>query len=137
MSGTVTKPLPVPTPESAEYWAGAARGELLIQRCTSCGRHQFYPRIVCAACASRHIEWVRATGSATVRSFTIVRRPVSEAYAAEVPYVVALVTLDEGPTLMTNLIDCEPAAVRIGMRVAVRFEPWTQAITVPKFAPID
>lgn len=137
MSESAVKPAPVPSPETAEYWAGATRGELLIQRCTTCGRHQFYPRALCTACSSREVEWVRSKGLATVRSFTVVRRPVSDAYAAEVPYVVALVELEEGPTMMTNLIECDPAAVRIGMRVSVRFDTWAPSVTVPKFAPVD
>lgn len=136
MSDVPAKPAPVPTPETAEYWAGAARQELLIQRCKACGRHQFYPRVLCTSCSSRDVEWVRAKGTATVRSFTVVRRPVSEAYAAEVPYIVALVALDEGPTMMTNIIGCAPENARVGMRVSVRFEDWTESITVPKFTPM-
>jgi uncharacterized protein len=137
MSGPAAKPVPVPTSETAEYWAGARRHELLIQRCRACGRHQFYPRALCTACSARDVEWVRASGLATVRSFTVVRRAVSEAYAAEVPYIAALVSLDEGPVMMTNIIDCAAGDVRIGMRVAVRFERWTEDITMPKFAPVS
>jgi len=135
MSDTPAKSIPVPSPETAEYWVGAKRRELLIQRCNACGRRQFYPRVICTNCSSRNVGWVRATGLATIRSFTVVRRPVSEAYAAEVPYIVALVVLDEGPTMMTNIIDCAPQDVHIGMRVSVRFEDWTEDITLPKFAP--
>ena len=137
MSDAMTKPLPEPTPDSAEYWARAVRGELMIQRCRACARHQFYPRMVCAACSSREIDWVRAAGTATVRSFTIVRRPVSEAFAAQVPYVVALVALDEGPVMMTNIVGCAPERVRIGMRVTVAFERWSDTVTVPQFTLLE
>lgn len=135
MSDAPAKSIPVPSPETAEYWAGAKRRELMIQRCRACGRHQFYPRVICTNCSSRDVEWVRAGGLARVRSFTVVRRPVSEAYAAEVPYIVALVALDEGPTMMTNIVECSPESVHIGMRVSVRFEDWTEEIALPKFAP--
>lgn len=91
--------------------------------------------MLCTACSSREVEWVRARGLAAVRSFTVVRRPVSEAFAGDVPYVVALVVLDEGPTLMTNIIDCKPDELRIGMRVSVRFEKRAPAILLPQFAP--
>jgi uncharacterized OB-fold protein len=70
-----------------------------------------------------------------VLSFTIVRRPVSPAFAGEIPYVVALVTLDEGPTMMTNIVGCAPDQVEIGMPVEVTFEDWTEEISIPKFRP--
>jgi uncharacterized protein len=136
LSDTAGKPIPEPTHETAEYWAGAARQQLMIQRCKMCGRHQFPPRMLCTACSSREVEWVRAQGLATVRSFTIVRRPVSEAFAADVPYIVALVVLDEGPTLMTNIIDCKLEDLRIGMQVRVCFEKRTVTVTLPQFTPI-
>lgn len=82
------------------------------------------------------MEWVKASGRATVLSFTIVRRPVSPAFAADVPYVVALVTLEEGPAMMTNIVGCDPEAVRIGMAVEATFEDWTEEISIPKFRPI-
>lgn len=135
MSGTPGRILPVETPETVEYWAGCRQGELRVQRCRACARHQFYPRVLCTACASRDLEWVRCGGRATVRTFTIVQRPVSEAYAADVPYVVALVVLEEGPSLMTHVVDCPPEAVRIGMVVEVDFRDWGQGVQVPVFRP--
>jgi uncharacterized protein len=98
MATPTAKPMPAPTRETQPYWDGCKRGELMIQRCVACGQHQFFPRMYCSRCFSERIEWVRASGRATVASFTIVRRPVSSAFANEIPYVVALVTLAEGPT---------------------------------------
>lgn len=135
MNGAPTKNLPVATAESAEYWAGCRRHELLIQRCSDCGRHQFYPRLMCAACAGRSLEWARASGRGRVKSFTIVRRAVSEAYVADVPYVVALIELEEGPTMMSNVVGCPVEDVRIGLPVEVVFEDWPGEVTVPKFRP--
>ena len=129
------KRLPQPTRETQPFWDGCRDRKLLIQHCADCGHYQFYPRIVCGSCMSDRVEWVQATGRGTVASFTIVRRPVSEAYAAEVPYVVALIQLEEGPTMMSNVIQCDPERVAIGMPVEVIFEDWSDEITVPKFRP--
>jgi uncharacterized OB-fold protein len=127
--------LPRPTPETAPFWDGCRERELMIQRCSACGHHQFYPRIICTECMSDQLEWVQAAGRGTVTSFSVARRPVSEAYAPDVPYVIALIKLDEGPTMMSNVIDCDPERVRIGMPVEVIFEDWTEEITMPKFRP--
>ena len=126
---------PTPTPESATYWEACNEGRLLIQRCAACGHHQFYPRLLCTHCMSGDLGWHEASGQARVKSFTIIRRPVTEAYADDVPYVVALVELAEGPTMMSNVVGCDPESVAIGMEVAVDFERRTEAIAVPVFRP--
>ena len=135
MAPTPTKNLPVPTVETAEYWAGCRRRELLIQKCADCGHHQFYPRILCEACGGRSLAWVTASGRGTVTSYTIVRRAVSEAYAPDVPYVVALIRLAEGPTMMSNVVACPADQVRVGMPVEVTFEAWSDTVTMPLFRP--
>jgi uncharacterized protein len=76
---------------------------------------------------------VNASGRGKVLSFTVVRRPVSPAFAQEIPYIVALVTLEEGPQMMTNIVGCAPEDVTIGMPVEVIFEDWTDTISIPKF----
>ena len=135
MSELPMKMMPAVSPETAEYWAACKRRELVVQRCSSCGMHQFYPRVLCTGCSARTLEWVRASGRGAVKSYTVVRRAVSEAYVAEVPYVVALIALEEGPTMMSNVVGCDPESVRIGMPVQVVFEDWSETVTVPKFAP--
>jgi uncharacterized protein len=135
MAANVSKPIPVPTLETAPYWKGCRQHQLRIQRCTACGQHQFFPRIYCTRCFSDRLEWVDASGKARVLSFTIVRRPVSPAFANEVPYVVALVTLDEGPQMMTNIIGCAPEDMTIGMPVEVTFEDLSETVSIPKFRP--
>ena len=137
MSMMPIKSLPERTPETAEYWNGCTRHELLIQRCLACGRHQFYPRLLCTACSARELQWVRAIGRGLIKSFTIVRRAVSEAYAPEVPYVVALIALEEGPTMMSNVVGCDVGDVRIGQPVDVVFEDWREGVSIPKFRPVD
>jgi uncharacterized OB-fold protein len=133
MSTEPAKLMPTPNAESEAFWQGCNEGRLLIQRCGACGHHQFYPRLLCTACASADVGWHEAAGSGRVKSFTIIRRPVTEAYAADVPYVVALIELAEGPTMMSNVIGCDAEDVRIGMEVSVEFERRTREIAVPVF----
>jgi hypothetical protein len=133
MTSDLAKLMPVPTPESEAYWQACSEGRLLIQRCSACGHRQFYPRLLCTSCASADVEWHEASGAGRVRSFTIIRRAVTEAYAADVPYVVALIELAEGPTMMSNVVDCDVEDVHIGMSVSVRFERRTEEIAVPVF----
>ncbi len=130
-----TKPVPIPTIETQPYWQGCNEGRLLIQHCKPCGRFQFYPRLVCTQCAAIALDWVDASGRGTVRSFTVIRRAVSPAFEADVPYVVALIQLDEGPTMMANLIACDPEVVVIGLKVAVTFERRSAHLMLPQFLP--
>ncbi|HUN57762.1 MAG TPA: Zn-ribbon domain-containing OB-fold protein [Candidatus Binataceae bacterium] len=136
MAAPVSKPIPVPTRETKPYWEGSKARELRIQRCAACGNAQFFPRIYCTRCMSDRVEWIKASGRGKVLSYTVVHRPVSPAFAGEIPYVVALVTLDEGPTMMTNIVGWEPEQLKIGMPVAVTFEDWTEEISIPKFRPL-
>ena len=132
---TPTKALPPVSPESLEYWEGCRDGKLLLQRCTDCGHVQFYPRLLCSACAGERLEWQQAEGRGVVKSFTIIRRAVSAAYEPDAPYVVALIELAEGPTMMSNVVGCEPESVAIGMAVQLDFEAISEAISLPIFRP--
>jgi uncharacterized protein len=115
-----------------QKWIDGCRlGELRLQHCSHCGCFQFYPRIVCAGCLGRQLEWVPASGHGRVRSFTIVRRAITPAY--EAPYVVALIELEEGPTLMSHVVDCDPEAVLVGALVRVTFEAWSETVSLPVF----
>lgn len=129
------KRLPRSTPLTEPWWEACRKGELLIQQCAGCGQYQFYPRIACAACSSDSVEWVKASGQGKIQSFTVIRQPVSKAYASEVPYVLALIRLDEGPVMMSSLVDCEPEHVAVGDPVEVLFEVWTDKVTMPRFRP--
>ena len=136
MAAPGVKPVPVPTKETQPYWDGCKQHELRVQKCAACNHHQFYPRLYCTACMSDRVEWVKTSGRAKVLSYTIIYRPVTQAFAGNVPYVVAMVTLDEGPQMMTNIVGCEPEKVHIGMPVQVTFDDWTEEISVPKFTPV-
>jgi uncharacterized OB-fold protein len=135
MSTVPARTAPVPSPESAPYWDGLKRHELLLQRCEDCGARQFYPRALCTACGGTRLAWTRASGRATLVSWSVVRRAVSEAYAADVPYALALVQLDEGPTLMSTLVAIALDAVRVGMALEVVYDDRPEGYTLPRFRP--
>jgi len=134
---TPAKTVPAPTPETAAFWDGCLRGELLLQRCTACGSVQFPPRRHCGSCLGAALEWQQASGRGRITSWTVVRHPVSAAFAADVPYVVAIVALDEGPTMMAGVRDCAIDAMHIGMRVEVVFETRSETIAIPHVRPND
>ena len=136
MTAHAGKFLPRPRPETEVWWESCREHELMIQRCSKCGAFQFYPRIICSSCASGQIEWVQSAGRGKVVTFTICRVPVAEAYAADVPYVVALIQLQEGPTMMSNIVNCDSDSVFSGMEVEVVFEIWNDEITMPQFQPV-
>ncbi len=130
------KPLPVIDGESRPFWEGARAKQLRIMRCRECRRYFFYPRELCPHCHSTAVEWVTASGRGTIYTFTIARRPAGPAFKGDVPYVVALVELEEGPRLMTNIIGIAPESVHIGQKVKAVFEDATDEVTLVKFAPV-
>jgi len=132
---TVEKPLPHPDPLTAPYWAAAREHRFVLPRCEACLAHHFYPRSVCPHCGSPRIAWQEASGRGTVYTYTIIHRAPSPAYVADVPYAVAVVALEEGPHLMTNIVDCAPDAISIGMPVRVAFRDVSAEVTLPVFAP--
>lgn len=116
------RPLPNPTPLTRPFWDGARRRELCIQRCRACRSFVFYPRYFCTVCGSDALEWVQASGRGTVFTYTVARRPTHEAFADRVPYVIAVVELEEGPKLTTNIVGVDPEQVAIGMPVHATFD---------------
>lgn len=131
------KPLPVPNVETQPFWDGCRDGKLLIQHCADCGQKHFPPTHFCPKCHSDAQEWVESSGRGRVFSWITVRHPVPrDIYADDVPYVVALVTLDEGPRIATNIIDCTPEDVTADMAVKVTFKQATDEITLPLFRPV-
>ena len=100
--------------ETKPYWDSCRRGELLIQKCDSCDEYQFYPRGICANCWSEGIRWVQASGRGTVWTYTVTYQNRTPGFAEDVPYVLAVVELDEGVKMFTNIVDCNPREVTIG-----------------------
>ena len=129
------KPLPEPSAISAPFWEGLRAGELNLQRCLECERHVFYPRSVCPHCLSNRLEWTAASGRGRVYSYTVVRRAMNPAFAADVPYVFAIVELDEGPRMTTNIVNCGSDEVRVDMPVKATYDNVTPEMALLKFEP--
>lgn len=132
------RPLPAPPPpgddDNAEFWAATAEGRLLLRRCDSCGTVIWYPRPVCPDCHSTSTSWFDASGRGHVYSFTVVRRARGP-FAAAAPYVLAYVELEEGPRVMTNIVECDPEQVRIGLPVEVVFHDTGEGSALYRFRP--
>lgn len=131
------RPVPEPTPETAEFWAGARRGELRIQRCNACGKAYFFPRPFCPNCSSKDVAWFTASGKGKLYSYVINHRP-AYGFQDYTPYVIAVVQLDEGPRMMTNITGVEPTPehLPIDLPVEVTWEKQNDTITLPIFRPI-
>ena len=123
-----TIPSVPPSPDTKPFWEGAAQGKLLLKKCRACSQVHYYPRPLCPFCGSDATEWQAAAGGGVIYSFSVMRR-------AEVPYAIAYVTLDEGITMMTNLVDCDFDRLKIGQRVRLVFTPTDGGAPVPTFTP--
>jgi uncharacterized OB-fold protein len=134
MPKDIAYPDPAVDHETRPYWEGAARGELVLQRCRGCGIVQHRPRAQCAHCLSPGIEHFVASGRGSVHTWTVTHQNVLPAFAPACPYVLAYVDLEEGPRLLTNIVGCAPEQVRIGMPVRVDFVS-TGEFAVPRFRP--
>lgn len=129
--------VPQATPDSQPFWSACVDHELRIQRCQRCTRFWFPPGNRCQYCWSEEFAWQPASGRGQVYSYTVYRRAYSADLAGKVPYVVAVVELDEGPRMVTNVVGCPPEAVRIGMSVDAVFESIGPGVTLPRFRPRD
>jgi uncharacterized OB-fold protein len=131
---TARHDLPIPDETTEAFWEAAANGKLLIKNCRDCGRHHAYPRPFCPHCWSENVDWVEASGRATLYTFSIVRQNDLAPFRDRLPYVAAVVDLDEGPRLMTNVVDCAVEDVRIGMPLEFTTRV-TEEFAVPVFRP--
>jgi uncharacterized OB-fold protein len=136
------KPVPVPDEASAPFFDGALRGELMLLRCRACAtfmsptgylRLPLRPR--CVRCFSAALEWAPSTGRATLYSFALMHQVYDEAFAAEIPYNIAVVETDEGVRLTSQVVDCPNERLAIGMPLEVTFERVSADVAVPKFRP--
>ncbi|MFE7108599.1 Zn-ribbon domain-containing OB-fold protein [Streptomyces sp. NPDC057575] len=129
--------LPEPDAFTRPYWDAAARGQLLLRRCHDCGRAHHYPREFCPHCWSEDCAWERASGDATLYTWSVVHRNDLLPFGARVPYVAAVVDLAEGPRMMTEVVGCEESALAIGMALRVTFRQEEGQESVPVFHPGD
>lgn len=120
-------PAPLVNAENRPYFEAAAQGRLLLKHCSACREAHFYPRALCPHCASERTEWREAAGTGTLYSFSVMRHGV--------PFAIAYVTLDEGVTMLTNLVDCDLDALRIGQKVRAVFKPAEDGTVIPMFTP--
>jgi len=132
---TPHKPLPEVTDLTKPFWQAAKQGKLMIQRCRECGEHIFYPRNICTRCMSSTLDWVQASGKGKVHTFTVIHYPPFPSFQNDVPYALAVIELDEGPRMMSNIVGCAPTDVHIGMNVEVIFDPVNDEIAIPRFRP--
>lgn len=133
----IPRPQIYPSPEALPFWAAAERHELLLPYCTACDRYFFYPRTLCPTCGSREVSWRTSTGRGSLHTFCIQYRSALPGFHDSLPFVTAIVELEEGPRLMTFLVDvpAEPESIRCGMPVEVAFIDTAGQPTLPVFRP--
>ena len=135
MSPAIEHPRPGVDWESRPYWEACGRHELVLQRCGQCGTLRVRPRALCPDCLSDDTRFVVASGRGSVHTYTVTHQNQAPGFRQALPYVLAYVDLDEGVRMLTNLVDCDPEAVRIGMPVVVDFADRDGGIAIPRFRP--
>ena len=130
------KPLPVITEDSRPFWEGCRQGKLLLQYCDACHRYQFYPRLFCMQCGPGSLRWVEASGRGVIYSYTIIHQNKSPEFVGDTPYNVAIIQLEEGPRLLSNIVDSSLADLRVDLPVTVVFDAVSDTIALPRFRPL-
>jgi hypothetical protein len=130
------RPSPEPTEMTAPFWTGGLSGELRLQKCADCGHIRYPISAICPQCLSPESAWTAMSGRGTVQSYIVFERAYHEAWAGQVPYVVALIELAEGPVLISNVVGVEPSAVRVGQPVTVTFPRRSATAALPQFTPV-
>ena len=129
------KPLPKVNADTKPFWEGCREHQLRFQKCTHCSHVLWPPSVLCPLCYSRDTEWLVLSGRGRVYSFVVYHQAYHPAFEDDLPYVVAIVELDEGPHILTNIIGCSPDSLRCDMPMEVVWEKVTDEITLPKFRP--
>jgi uncharacterized OB-fold protein len=130
---TVRFDLPTPEGDTIEFWEGTKQELLLIKRCLDCTAFSYYPRPFCPKCWSERVEWCRASGEATLYTWSVVYSNDQPPFHDRVPYVAAVVDLAEGPRMMTNVVDCPFDELAVGMPLRVTFQSISDEYTIPVF----
>lgn len=130
---TPAVPLPVITDENRPFWEGCRQGKLLLQYCDACQHYQFYPRLYCMRCGGSGLRWVEVSGRGTLYTYTVIRQNKSAEFRERVPYNVAIIQLEEGPRMMSNIVDTEPEDLRVDAPVRVVFDAVSDEISLPRF----
>ncbi len=134
---TMNKPLPEVTDLTRPFWSAAREGRLVAQKCPRCGACDFPPKPWCVECGCRELQWQALAGAGTVYSYSVATAVMMNlpGWKSELPFILCLIDLDDGPRMYAQLTDCTPEHVRIGMRVTVRFERMDDEVSMPKFKP--
>jgi hypothetical protein len=136
MMSAAAKPDPVVSTWARPFWEAAKEERLLIQKCEDCGEAIFYPRIACPHCGSEKVGWIEASGKGKVYTYTVVESNAPSAFIADMPFVLAVIELEEGVRLMSNIVDCDPYGIECEQQVEVAFEKRSEEFTVPVFRPV-
>jgi uncharacterized protein len=138
MAADYTKPLPRPMHPAftRPFWEAAQRHELVLPRCTMCDHLFFYPRSECPRCFSANVEWAPVSGRGRLHSYTVVYQPAHAAFRDDAPHVYAIVQLDEGPRMVSNVVQCDLEALRVDMPLVAVFDDVTPEWTLVKFKPV-
>jgi hypothetical protein len=129
------KPLPQPNADTKPFWDGCKEHQLRFQKCRNCGHLRWPPSIICPICYSPETEWTVASGKGKIYTFAIYHHAYDKTFENDLPYVVALVELEEGPHILTNIVGCSPSEVQCDMPVEVTWEDVTKQFSLPKFKP--
>jgi uncharacterized OB-fold protein len=133
--GDLVKPLPVPTKWSQPFWDGARQHKLLLKKCKACGHIDHPPYLYCTECLSDDHVWIETSGKATLYAFAINEYGVPFPFMPDLPYVLALVDLEEGPRMISNIVECDLKTLKNGMALEVVFEKVSEDIALPKWRP--
>jgi len=129
------KPDPLVNNWARPFWDGTRDEKLLIQNCSDCQKNIFYPRMACPHCFSDNLEWVEASGKGTIYSFTVVENNAASPFVPDMPFVIAVVILEEGVRMLTNIVDCDFDALQCDQAVEVTFRKKNDKFTMPMFKP--
>ena len=132
-----TLPLPLLTTLSKVFWDGCKENKLLYQHCRDCGEVIFFPKYLCPGCMGHNLEWLEAKGKGKIDTFTVTYEGAPPAFMGVTPYAVAIIRMDEGYRMMSNIVDCDFDELECEMPVEVVFQPVTAEITLPKFRPVE
>ena len=136
MSAKIQKPLPSVDALNKPFWDAARRHELVLQHCRRCGSYRYPAGLACHECLSDELEWKKVSGGGIVYTWTVFHRAYHPAFIDDLPYAVVAVELDEGPRMISNLVNCNLADIKIGMRVEVIFKDANDEISLPRFRPV-
>lgn len=136
MGEVLDKTLPIPNADTQTFWKGCAQGQLLLQQCLDCGLYRHPPVNICPRCLSIRSGWVPASGRGKVFSFAIVHQALHAEWKNRVPYAIAIIELDEGPHILSNIVGVAHSAIKVDMPVVVTFEKVKEGVSLPEFKPL-